>query len=145
MANDNGHGLFKECIKKYLDNLAAKDSTFAPKYAAEGKSIDECCKYIISQVKKMKREGFADEEIYGMAVHYYDEADCKPDGDYQCTIVSSAKIELSEEEMKELRQKAQHDYYEQQMSKMREVNAKKVAKKKPQESLQPSLFDMFNQ
>ena len=38
---------FKQAIKAYLDKRAEEDSLFAPKYANEKKSIDECCSYII--------------------------------------------------------------------------------------------------
>lgn len=47
--------------------------TFAPRYANPKKNIDDCCTFIINQVRQSGCNGFADEEIYSMALHYYDE------------------------------------------------------------------------
>lgn len=68
---------FKAVIKAYLDDRASNDELFAATYAKANKSLDECCNYILSQVQKSGQNGFADEEIFGMAVHYYDEDDIK--------------------------------------------------------------------
>ena len=71
---------FKEVIKRYLDDFASKDETFAAKYENEKKSIDGCVKYINGQVYKMRKNGeqclaLTDDEVFGMAIHYYDEED----------------------------------------------------------------------
>ena len=69
---------FKQAIKAYLDKRAEEDSLFAPKYANEKKSIDECCSYIMGEARKCGNAvAISDEEVYGMAVHYYDEDDIK--------------------------------------------------------------------
>lgn len=68
---------FKAVIKAYLDDRASNDELFAATYAKQGKSLDECCNYILHEVQKSGQNGFADEEIFGMAVHYYDEDDIK--------------------------------------------------------------------
>lgn len=68
---------FEQAIKSYLDNRAKEDALFAQTYKKENKSIEECCRYIIQEVRKTKRQGFADEEIFSMAVHYYDEDNIK--------------------------------------------------------------------
>ena len=65
--------VFKQVIEEHLNELAKQDVLFAKTYKKENKSIDECLDYIISEVKGSGRIGFADEEIYGLAVHYYDE------------------------------------------------------------------------
>lgn len=64
---------FKEEIKTYLDKRSAGDPLFAVKYANENKNIDDCCTYIINEVKKSNKFAFAHGEIFSMAVHYYDE------------------------------------------------------------------------
>lgn len=66
---------FQSTIKAYLDNRAKNDELFANTYKKEGKTIKGCIEYILSEVQKSKRNGFADQEIYSMAVHYYDEDD----------------------------------------------------------------------
>lgn len=68
---------FKAVIKAYLDDRASNDELFAATYSKPNKSLDECCNYILHEVQKSGQNGFADEEIYGMAVHYYDEDDIK--------------------------------------------------------------------
>ena len=68
-----GTETFKKVIKAYLDKRAAEDELFAKDYAKPNKNIDDCCDFIISEVKKSGRQGFDDDEIYGLAVHYYNE------------------------------------------------------------------------
>lgn len=68
-----------EALKKYLDQRAAEDPLFAESYKKPAKSLEECCRYINGEVYK-KRHGsncicLTDDEVYGMAVHYYDEDD----------------------------------------------------------------------
>lgn len=66
----------KNAIKRYLDERAASDPQFAGRYANPKKSIDECCKYITGEAYARQQNGVAvlsDEDVYGMAVHYYDE------------------------------------------------------------------------
>jgi len=64
---------FKEAIRQHLEQRAATDELFAVTFAKEGKNIDDCCTYILNKVHKSGCNGFADDEIFGMAVHYYDE------------------------------------------------------------------------
>lgn len=76
MAN-NSTDKFKATIKAYLDKRAEQDEQFKATYAKENKSIDECCAYIIQEVQKAGICGWSNAEIFGMAVHYYDEDDIK--------------------------------------------------------------------
>lgn len=64
---------FKEAIKVYLEQLANHDELFAKTLEKPNKNIDDCVTYILNTVKKSGRQGFADDEIYSMAIHYYDE------------------------------------------------------------------------
>lgn len=67
---------FNRTIKNYLDERAANDPQFAKRYQAPGKSIRNCCKYIVGTAKKNAVNGtciMTDDEVYGLAVHYYDE------------------------------------------------------------------------
>lgn len=66
---------FKIVIQNHLNSLAEKDQLFAKTLKKENKNIDDCINYILNQVQKSGCNGFADEEIYQMAVHYYDEDD----------------------------------------------------------------------
>jgi predicted CopG family antitoxin len=68
-----GSDQFKEVISEYLENRAKTDSLFAEVFKKKNKSIDKCISYILNEVQKSGRNGFTDDEIFGMAVHYYDE------------------------------------------------------------------------
>ena len=70
---------FETTIKNYLDSRAQTDSLFAEAYRKANKSIKECCRYIISQARKLGGTAVAvdDATVYGWAVHYYDEDDIK--------------------------------------------------------------------
>lgn len=132
-----GTDQFKEAIKKYLDSIAEIDDAFAAKYAAEGKTIDGCIEYIIGQVQHSGCNGFDDAEIFGMAVHYYEEADL---GDYKkgniASVVVNHHIELTEEEKDAARQRAVESYEREELRKLQEKERKEkeAAKKKAEEA-----------
>lgn len=150
---------FKTTIKAYLDKRAAEDELFAKTYAKENKNLDECCNYILQQVQKSGCMGFADEEIYGMAVHYYDEDDIKNVKPVSAgKIVVNHVVELSEAEKAEAKEKAKADYEKEQLAKIKEEERKREEKERKakeerirkqkeaeerQKSLQLSLFDMM--
>ena len=128
---------FKQAIKAYLDKRAEEDSLFAPKYANEKKSIDECCSYIMGEARKRGNAvAISDEEVYGMAVHYYDEDDIKinrlPAGE-KTSVSSSAKpVELTEEDKKAIARLAEEQY--------QTLRKKNVRKKADDNVQQMSLF-----
>ena len=64
---------FKEAIASYLQTLALSDELFAKTLNKSNKNINDCVTYILNEVKKSKRVGFEDDEIFKMAIHYYDE------------------------------------------------------------------------
>ena len=65
---------FKDTIQKYLQERAAEDPLFAPKFANSKKNVDECCRYILGEARKRGTAvAMSDVEVFGMAVHYYDE------------------------------------------------------------------------
>lgn len=69
--------IFIQTISSHIEQVAKEDSVFAQKYS-QRKLLDkncmiQCCSYIINEVKKSGRNAFANEEIYGMAIHFFDE------------------------------------------------------------------------
>ena len=70
---------FTRTIADYLNGRAMTDPLFAPNLQKPHKNIEECILYILSEVQRSGCNGFADEEIYSMAVHYYDEDDVEED------------------------------------------------------------------
>ena len=149
---------FKQAIKAYLDKRAAEDTLFAQTYAKENKNLDECCNYILQEVKKSGCCGFDDDEIYNMAIHYYDEDDIKDVKPVSAKVVINHTVELSDEEKAEAKEKAKADYEKELLAKLKEEERKREEKERKakeerirkqkeaeerQKSLQLSLFDMM--
>lgn len=101
---------FEAVIQAYLDRRAADDALFAQSYAKEGKSVKECCVYIIDQVHQLGVSGMADDEVYSLAVHYYDEDGLAKPASHKCDVVVNRHIELTEAEKEEARSNAKLAY-----------------------------------
>jgi len=111
---------FKKAILKELTKRAQTDPLFLNRFILETKNIDDCMKYILNTVEKSGRQGFADDEIFGMAMHYYQEDDIDVgNGMPNCKIIVNEEVKLSEEEIKELREMARKKIIEEEMEKLR--------------------------
>lgn len=128
---------FKDTVKSYLDERAKTDELFAPKYANEKKNIDDCITYILNTVQKSGCNGFTDNEIYGMAVHYYDEESIDIGKEIQARVIVNHTIELTDEEKKEVKQRAIEKLIDEEAELMKR---KSVKKREQTEVEQPSLF-----
>ena len=60
-------------IRQYLDERAKTDPLFAEVYRKPGKSIEGCMGFICDKVRQSRKTMLTDDEVFGMAVHYYDE------------------------------------------------------------------------
>ena len=137
---NKGTQAFNDTIKAYLEERAENDALFAVKFANPSKSVDDCVTYILNQVQKSGCNGFEDDEIFGMAVHYWEESEIEVGKPVNCQVVVNHTVELTEEEKEEARQEAIAKLRDEQVAKMRRPTAKKAAENKPQVE-QPSLFD----
>lgn len=54
--------------------------------------------YILNTVQKSGYKGFADDEIYSMAVHYYEEENIEVGKLVNCQVVVNHQVELTPEE-----------------------------------------------
>lgn len=85
----------KNVIKSYLDEMAKRDKTFAKAYANKEKSMDDCFAFIVSTAKKHGNAVcMTDDEVFGLAVHYYVEGnikDVKMPKDFKEAKVSEVK------------------------------------------------------
>lgn len=98
---------FKDAIKSYLVRRAGQDELFAKTYAKEGKTLEECCNYIIGEARKRGNAvAMTDDEVFGLAVHYYDEDDIKINRVSMSRKTEDVKVTLSAEEMEEARKEA---------------------------------------
>lgn len=97
---------FKNSIQSYLEQRAEYDELFARSYRNPLKNIEDCITYILNYVQKSGCNGFSDDEIFGQAVHYYDEADIEVGKPIDCKVVVNHHVELTEEEKAEARKEA---------------------------------------
>ncbi len=137
---NKGTRAFNDTIKAYLEERAENDALFAVKFANPSKSVEDCVTYILNQVQKSGCNGFTDAEVYGMAIHFYEEKEIEVGNPINCKVVVNHTVELTEEEKEEVRQEAIAKLRDEQVAKMRRPTAKKATENKPQVE-QPSLFD----
>lgn len=135
-----GTKTFREIVWNYLLSRAEDDDRLRDRLYKEEKNIDDCVTYILNQVKQSQCCGFADEEIFDMALHYYDEDDIEIGEKIDSSrIVVNCRIELTEEEKEKERQKALQKYQDEELAKLR--NKKNKAKEEKQEDFEPlNLF-----
>lgn len=140
MKENKGTRAFTETIKTYLDRRALADPLFAVKYSNPEKSIEDCITFILNEVKKSGCNGFADSEIYGMAVHYWEESEIEVGDPINCKVVVNHTVELTAEEKEEARKEAIRRLQEEEMAKMRKPTRKATETMNPKPE-QASLFD----
>ena len=133
---------FTRTIAEYLNQRAMADPLFAPNLMKPNKNIEECITYILNEVQKSGCNGFDDDEIYSMAVHYYDEDNIEVGKLINCQVAVNHVVELTEEEKAEARQEAIKQYQREELAKIQKRNErpKKVQTQAPQ--LQTSLFNL---
>jgi hypothetical protein len=123
---------FEQCISRWLETEKQKDAAFAKKVEESGKNVEGCCNYILQQVKASKLCGYADEEVYGMARHYFDEEELKDPGSQGASrVVVSGHIDLSESEKAEAMAQAVRNYEAE--LKQKDLEAKKKAEESEKE------------
>ena len=125
---------FKRTIQMYLEQRASEDALLAKNYRNPANNIDDCVTYILNYVQKSGCNGFTDGEIYGQAVHYYDENEIEVGKPIQCQVAVNHVVELTAE----ARQKAIRQYQDEEVRKLQNRN-KPTAKKETR--VEPSLFD----
>ena len=139
----SGTEQFTRTISDYLNLRAATDPLFAPNLAKPHKNIEDCITYILKQVQQSGCNGFEDDEIYSMAVHYYDEDNLEVGSPVACHVVVNHTIVLTEEEKAEARKQAIQQYQAQELSRLQEPKRVKTkASTDSEQARQASLFDM---
>lgn len=90
---------FKQVIQSYLEERAKKDSLFVASFAKPNKNIDECCNYIIGEARKRGGNAvcMSDDEVFGLAVHYYDEDNIKVNKQSKSKVVLPKQPEKQKE------------------------------------------------
>jgi hypothetical protein len=129
---------FKKVISDKLKEMAAKDPLFAECLNKENKNIDDCITYILNQVKNSGCSGFTDDEIFGMAAHYYDENSIEVGGPIDMDVVINHKVELTADDIQAAKQEALNKIIAEEKNRLKS----KSLQKKPVAPIveQPSLF-----
>ena len=131
---------FKRTIQMYLEQRAAEDELFAKNYRNPAKNMDDCVTYILNYVQKSGCNGFSDGEIYGQAVHYYDENEIEVGTPLQCHVAVNHVVELTAEEKAETRQNALRQYQNEELRRL-QSRKKPTTTAKKETNVQPTLFD----
>lgn len=136
-----GTKAFNDTIRQHLQGVADKDPLFAVRFALPEKNMGDCTTYVLNQVKKSGQNGFADEEIFNLAMHYYDEDNVEVGKDTGGRVVVNHHVELSDEE-KEAAKKQAFDKLiaEETARRSKKTTAKKADPTKPTPPVQSSLF-----
>jgi hypothetical protein len=129
-----GSEAFTKTIKSYLESRGSKDPLFARIITKPGKNIDDCITYILNRVESSGCNGFTDDEIYSMAIHYFDEDDVKIDNTFSnMHVVVNHKIELTEEEKVKAKEEAIEQYKREHIAKMTKKSVAPMTVKKDDE------------
>lgn len=136
---ENAMTHFENAIKEYLDARAKEDVKFAEKYSNEKKSIEECCRFILGEMKKKAAGGMygaTDAEVFGLAVHYYDEEDIKVEKNVSAEVVINRELTEEEQQLdksKEARKKETEAMVEEDNRRREELRKRAAEDKKRKE------------
>ena len=83
---------FKNTIKNHLDELAKVDDSIREVLLKPNKSIEECCSYIIQEVKRKNYTAVADEDVYGIAISYYKDDSIKDVEEHNVNVVVPSDV-----------------------------------------------------
>lgn len=121
----------KQIIQSYLEERAKNDPLFASVYAKPNKNINECLDYILSEAKKRGNAVcMSDDEVFGLAVHYYDEDDIEVSRqtNYKAATSQAPKSDVGAAPQKET-------------GSLDKMKSRRKGKKNESSSLQFSLFE----
>lgn len=150
--NMKATNLFIKRIEEYLKKEADADQEFAKRMQEQPEKTPEAvCNYILSEVSKTRQSGWTDEEIYGMAKHFIDEAELKDPGSKANSVsrvVVDTHVDLTEEQKQEAMKKAQKNFErkleEEQRERERKAKEKRLqAAKEKQEKEAAIMGDLF--
>ncbi|MEC3881991.1 PcfK-like family protein [Parapedobacter sp. 10938] len=134
---------FKTIIWQQLQLIAQTNGQLAEAISKEDKKLDDCIKYIIMNVQKSGINGFADEEVFDMAIDYYltEKVDLK--GDIKCKVVVNRMVQLTDEEKKKAKEDALNALIKSETQRLSKPKPTAVAKPKTdgKSNVSLSLFD----
>lgn len=103
-------------------------------YKKPNKSVNGCWAYIVGVAKKRGNAVcMTDDEVYGLAVHYYCEDDLKSEPipkSFDCKLSTSEDAGLSEEDKKKLRREAEAEFKAKVLKELEEVKEAELKRAK---------------
>src|SRR6218665_1520801 len=132
---------FKLIINEYLIELGKKDELFGESLKKPNKNIDDCIQYIMNAVQKSGFSAFDEDEIFQMAVHYYDEDIIDIGNPIECKVITNRRVPLTDAEIAEAKQKAMNQVVAEEKQRLtKKPVAKKVDDSGSSANVQSSLF-----
>lgn len=139
-----GTEAFMDAIKAHLKAYAKQDPLFVNKLKNPKKNFKDCITYIFNQVKASGMIGYAEDEIYQLARHYYDEDDIKVGSPVTAgEVIVNRSIELSPKEIADAKEKAIRELIVEEKKRLQKKDNKTIATTKKEEKTlgeQSSLF-----
>lgn len=128
---------FTQTITNYLRERCKNDTDFCQRCKDPNKSIEKCIEYIFYSVKQDGKVGYADNEIFSLAVHYFDEPEITFEKVEKPLVVNNYHIDLTEQEKAIARQQAIENYQKQVIADMQKP------KIKPQNTTENFCYSLF--
>ena len=123
--------VFERTIWQYVVDVASKDTELKKKLDDPKKDIHKCCATIMNKIREKCKEknmmAVPENVIYGLAIDYYDE----PEGTYnekmnqRCEVIVGKEVELTPEEIKEVKEKAKKRLEQEQYEAMKKLPGQK--------------------
>ena len=127
---------FRQVVLAELTRRAESDPLFAISFRKENKNIGDCISYILETVQKSGIQGFTDDEVFGMACHYYDEDEITIDRQLKCKVIVNHTIQLTLEEIQKSKQEAKDKVINDEINRLH-----KKPEVKKQVEANPTLFE----
>ena len=136
-----GSEAFRQTIKSYLELRGLKDPLFARIITKPGKNIDDCVTFILNEVQRSQCNGFTDDEVYSMAIHYFTEDNLQVGSSpSNMRVVVNHQVELTEEEKAKAREQAIEEYKRKVVEKKKKVAPMAVKKEDEKPKAENTLF-----
>ena len=114
---------FFDSMESFIRQKMDANDLFAKKVSNPKKNIEDCITYVINTIEKSRYKGLCDNDVYSLAVHYYEEDDIDVGKPINCRVVVNHQVELTPEEIAEMRQKAKDEVFRQEMDRLKNHNS----------------------
>ena len=114
---------FFDSMESFIMQKMDANDLFAKKVSNPKKNIEDCITYVINTIEKSRYKGVCDNDVYALAVHYYEEDEVEVGKPINCRVVVNHQVELTPEEIAEMRQKAKDEVFRQEMDRLKNHNS----------------------